>query len=46
MSIYKCIMCKKEMEWKQFDESLRCPYCGFRVVQKVRPKNIKRVKAI
>jgi len=45
-AIYKCMMCKKEMEWEKFDENLRCPYCGFRVALKVRPKNIKRVFAI
>ena len=43
---YKCLMCKKEIEWKKFDENYRCPYCGFRVAVKIRPKIIKRVKAI
>lgn len=46
MTVYKCIMCKKDMDWKAFEENLRCPYCGFRIVMKKRPKIIKRVKAI
>ncbi|MGQ9596228.1 MAG: DNA-directed RNA polymerase subunit P [Thermoproteota archaeon] len=38
----QCLVCNrviKEEEMLEFREDVRCPYCGFRVLKKVRPKN-------
>jgi len=40
---YKCIKCGKIVE--KLDERVRCPYCGFRIFVKVRPRIVKRVQA-
>ncbi len=42
--MYKCIKCKKIVQ--KFDEKIRCPYCGYRIFMKLRPKVVKRVRAI
>ena len=39
---YKCLKCKKEFE---LDNKIRCPFCGFRIILKARPKVVKRVVA-
>lgn len=41
--MYKCIKCKKIIT--KVDEKIRCPYCGFRIFVKLRPKVVKRVQA-
>jgi len=46
--IYRCMRCgrvfsKLEMETLP---GIRCPYCGFRIVEKIRPAIPKRVKAL
>jgi len=41
--MYKCINCKKIITKL---EEIRCPYCGARVFAKLRPKVVKRVRAI
>ncbi len=46
--IYRCMRCgrvfsKSEMETLP---GIRCPYCGFRIVEKIRPEIPKRVKAV
>ncbi len=40
---YVCLKCKKVIE---VDDKIRCPFCGFRIITKPRPKFRKRVKAI
>lgn len=39
---YQCLNCKKEFQVK---DKIQCPYCGYRIVKKTRPKAIKRVRA-
>lgn len=41
--MYKCIKCKKVVA--KLEDKIRCPYCGFRVFVKMRPKILKRVQA-
>lgn len=41
--MYKCVKCKKIVT--KIDEKIRCPYCGFRIFVKLRPKTVKRVHA-
>jgi len=41
--MYKCIKCKKIIE--KLEDRIRCPYCGNRILMKVRPKIVKRVLA-
>jgi DNA-directed RNA polymerase subunit RPC12/RpoP len=41
--LYRCINCKKIIE--NIDDRIRCPYCGQRVLTKLRPQVIKRVQA-
>jgi len=40
---YKCLKCKKIIE--EVDERVRCPYCGYRIFVKIRPKVIKKVQS-
>lgn len=39
---YKCLKCKKEVS---VEDRIRCPYCGFRILTKVRSPFKKRVLA-
>lgn len=41
---YKCVYCKKEV--KEVEEHVRCPYCGQRILTKMRPEVMKTVKAV
>ena len=41
--MYKCINCGKIVA--DFEERIRCPYCGGRIFIKLRPEVVKRVKA-
>ena len=43
--MYKCLKCKKDIEMEQVKEKVRCPFCGYRIVMKTRPKNIVKVLA-
>jgi len=40
---YKCLKCGKEID--KIIDRVRCPFCGFRIFSKKRPKVIKRVQA-
>lgn len=40
--MYRCAKCEKQIE--ELDQ-VRCPYCGFRIIVKERPKVVKRVKS-
>ncbi len=45
--MYKCFNCGKEVEIDlKTAKKIICPYCGYRVLKKTRPKITKRVKAI
>ncbi|MFH0836653.1 MAG: DNA-directed RNA polymerase subunit P [Candidatus Aenigmatarchaeota archaeon] len=39
---YRCLKCKKLFS---FEDRIRCPFCGFRVLVKARVPIIKKVKA-
>jgi DNA-directed RNA polymerase subunit P len=40
---FKCLQCGKTVE--KIEGRVRCPYCGYRIFMKIRPKVVKRVKA-
>ena len=44
---YKCVQCGAGITSDQLASMLgiKCPYCGYRVLRKVRPPIVKRVKA-
>lgn len=41
--MYKCIKCKKTIP--NIEGTVRCPYCGARILSKMRPQTVKRVQA-
>jgi DNA-directed RNA polymerase subunit RPC12/RpoP len=41
--MYKCVKCKRII--KKVEEKIRCPYCGYRTLTKLRPEVVKRVQA-
>ena len=45
--IYKCFQCGANITSEQLSLMLetKCPICGYRVLRKVRPHVVKRVKA-
>ena len=45
---YVCLRCRREFDEKQLAimMSMRCPYCGYRVIAKTRGEEIKVIKAI
>ena len=44
---YKCVNCKKEITLDlNKDKKIICPFCGYRIIEKLRPQKSKRVDAI
>ncbi|MBU3896502.1 MAG: DNA-directed RNA polymerase subunit P [Nanoarchaeota archaeon] len=43
--MYKCLNCGKEVSLEQANEKIRCPFCGYRIIMKTRPKKVVRVLA-
>ena len=45
---YRCLHCGREFSRAELETlpGLRCPYCGNRVILKLRPPIAKRVKAV
>ncbi len=41
--MYKCLNCGREIDPESIEKKIRCPYCGYRIVIKVRPKTVKKV---
>jgi DNA-directed RNA polymerase subunit RPC12/RpoP len=41
--MYKCVKCKRIIT--KIEDTVRCPYCGFRILAKMRPDTPKRVQA-
>jgi DNA-directed RNA polymerase subunit RPC12/RpoP len=41
--MYRCIKCKKIVE--NIEGAIRCPFCGARVLAKIRTNTVKRVQA-
>ncbi|HLE07538.1 MAG TPA: DNA-directed RNA polymerase subunit P [archaeon] len=44
--MYKCLTCGKHIDLEQITDTVRCPFCGFRIIQKERPKTLRKVKAV
>lgn len=44
--MYRCVSCGREVE-VTLDKArkIQCPYCGYRILKKERPKLTKMVKA-
>ena len=45
---YVCLRCRRVFDKQQLDVmmTVRCPYCGYRVIAKARGAEIKTIKAI
>jgi DNA-directed RNA polymerase subunit RPC12/RpoP len=44
--MYRCLNCGKEVEIKlETARKIQCPYCGYRILKKDRPKLTRRVEA-
>ncbi len=41
--MYKCINCGKEVKMKSTTK-VQCPSCGYRIIEKTRPKISKKLK--
>jgi len=44
MENYKCLNCKKEVEKSFVKRKIRCPYCGYKIINKSRSV-ITKIKA-
>ncbi len=44
---YECINCSAKLTADQLamTPEIKCPFCGYRILKKVRPPVVKRVKA-
>ncbi len=45
--VYKCLHCGRVFSREELETlpGVRCPYCGFRIVEKIRPPGVRKVKA-
>ncbi|MFH1445242.1 MAG: DNA-directed RNA polymerase subunit P [Nanoarchaeota archaeon] len=44
--MYKCQNCGREIDIDlSSDKKIQCPFCGFRIIKKMRPPVIKKVLA-
>jgi len=45
--MYKCAKCGKEFSKEEMEilPGVKCPYCGWRIVIKLRAPTVKRVRA-
>ncbi|MFV2040485.1 MAG: DNA-directed RNA polymerase subunit P [Candidatus Hydrothermarchaeales archaeon] len=41
--MYTCAQCSKDVEFTP-GSPVRCPYCGFKIIFKTRPKVVKKVR--
>lgn len=42
--MYRCVKCKKLLDIKK-EDPIRCPFCGYKILFRERPKIVKRVRA-
>lgn len=42
--MYKCAKCGREVEFDK-EDPVRCPFCGYKIFFKERPKVVREVKA-
>ena len=44
--MYKCLSCGKEVELDiRVSKKVICPFCGYRIIKKVRPVVVKKVQS-
>jgi DNA-directed RNA polymerase subunit P len=46
--VYECVKCGAKVSLEELDlrgGGVKCTYCGYRVLRKVRPPVVKRIKA-
>ncbi len=45
--IYECINCSSKLTAEQLNMTpeIKCPFCGYRILRKVRPPIVKHLKA-
>lgn len=46
--IYECVKCGAKVDTKDLEirgGAVKCTYCGYRVLKKIRPPIVKRVRA-
>jgi DNA-directed RNA polymerase subunit P len=46
--VYECVKCGEKVSLEELDlrgGGVKCTYCGYRVLRKVRPPVVKRIKA-
>ncbi len=43
--LYQCLKCGATVKSTELELGIRCPYCRYRVLKKVRPPIVKHIKA-
>ncbi|MEM2111364.1 MAG: DNA-directed RNA polymerase subunit P [Candidatus Bathyarchaeia archaeon] len=43
--LYQCIKCGAMVKSTELELGTRCPHCRYRVLRKIRPPIVKRIKA-
>lgn len=43
---YLCTNCRRKVDYKLIQKKVKCPYCGNKILIKVRPNIVKHIKAI
>jgi|GEM_PF-160627 len=43
--LYQCMKCGATVKSTELDFGIRCPFCRYRVLMKIRPPIVKRIKA-
>ena len=43
--LYQCVRCGAIVKSSELELGIRCPYCRYRVLKKIRPPVVKRVQA-
>ncbi|MBS7634205.1 DNA-directed RNA polymerase subunit P [Candidatus Bathyarchaeota archaeon] len=43
--LYQCVRCGAIVKSSELELGIRCPYCRYRVLRKIRPPVVKRVQA-
>ncbi|MEM1581498.1 MAG: DNA-directed RNA polymerase subunit P [Candidatus Bathyarchaeia archaeon] len=43
--LYQCVRCGAIVKSSELELGVRCPYCRYRILRKVRPPVVKRIPA-
>lgn len=43
--MYRCASCSKAVELGK-DDPVRCPFCGYKILIKERPKTVKTIRSV